>query len=173
METDNDPKNKEIEMKEQLALLKELVHTEEISTKEAITAYDNSIKRLQSMLTIEGVILALLVPSIIYAEEWMIPQTFLVASAIIISADLIVTGYGLFHKRTVLTIVDIGGFISAGGDTELKYLRYAMRQHEIIQQRHNAANEDVWRYIALSNILLIIAVLSMMVSTISILSMSI
>lgn len=149
--------------------MKELVRTEENSTKEAIIAYDNSIKRLQSVLTIEGVILALLIPSVIYAKEWLIPQSFLVASAIIISMDLILTGYGLFHKRDIPTIVNTGDFILAGGDTEMKHLRYSLNKHKTIQHTHREANEDVWKYIVWANVLLIVAVLSMVAATIRIL----
>ena len=57
MQRNPNPKDEKSRSDEEYRLLKELVHTEENSTKEAIIAYDNSIKRLQSVLTIEGVIL--------------------------------------------------------------------------------------------------------------------
>lgn len=115
--------------------MREIIRTEEISTKEAMIAYDNSIKRLQSMLTIEGVILALLIPSMIELKD-PVPQLCLIVSSMILSSGLMVTSYGLFHKRMVKTIVDTASFIAAGGEDPLRFLQYKYRNHKEIQKEH-------------------------------------
>ncbi len=52
MQRNPNPKDEKSRSDEEYRLLKKLVRTEENSMKEAIIAYDNSIKRLQSVLTI-------------------------------------------------------------------------------------------------------------------------
>ena len=66
-------------------------------------------------------------------------------------------------------IINTGDFLLAGGDTEMKYLRYSLNKHKTIQHAHREANEDVWKYIVWANVLLIVAVLSMVAATIGIL----